>query len=99
MSENEYLACDAEVFAMVNNSRSNRPVAVLVPMERIQQMEDFHRRTRQTKRAASVVAPLTVGLLAVGAMARGLMAPGLTIAVLGSSIVYAAVKFWSGGDG
>lgn len=99
MNDMDYLACDEEVFAMVNNNRQNRPVAVLVPMEKLQQVERYDRRMQQLKGVRSLAAPICVGLFAVGAMARDLMSPGLAICVLGGCMIWAAVKFWRGGNG
>lgn len=99
MSDLDYLACDEEVFAMVNNGKQNRPVAVLVPMEKLQQVERFDRQMHQLKAVKSAVVPLTIGLLAVGAVARNLMAPGLAVCILGVCVGWAAVKYWRGANG
>lgn len=101
MSEKEYMACDEEVFAMVNGNRRNRPVAVLMPMEQALRVEEYERRMaaeeirrHQQAQILQVAVPACIGVLAVGAMARDMMSPGLAIFTLGACILWGAVKAW-----
>lgn len=101
MDEKEYMACDEEVFAMVNGNRKNRPVAVLMPMEQALRVEEYERRMvaeklrrHQQAQILKVAAPACIGLTAVGAMARDMMSPGLAIVTLGACILCGAVKAW-----
>lgn len=98
VSDQDYLKADDEVISMVSGaSKSGLPlVAVLVPLEKVQQIDEAEANIEQMKRIGAAAIRAGVGLIFLGGMTRGLMEPGFAVLVALACAIWAWVSWKRG---